>query len=164
MGEGGAYRVRCKDWVSPYLRQQWCCYTTSEWKQAIVNIAKILCSTSLGKIFKEDVIGSGVVALREDLEHAPGRLFLALVVRFAHLPFDEITNQPYDIADHGIFEIEIVKWNHWILWHYDVDFEIDKGEYIVEDSKEKVLEIVFEEGKPVEKGHKFLYVSEKEYW
>ena len=157
MGERTAYRVKSDYETSPCLRKQWGYFTTEELKEIITLCAKYLCKYNKHK----GKIGDGITALRDDLELAPGRLFLALCYVIGKTPFDMITNKPTDISDHGLFEIEIVKWNKWIVWHYDVKFEDDS---IIENSKEKVLEVEFERGKTVKKGIKFLYVSDKDEW
>ena len=158
MGERTAYRVKSNHETTPSLRKQWGYYKTEELKKIIIGCAKVLCTfDGIG----EEKIGSGFTALRHDLEFVPGRLFLALCYVIGKTPFDEITNKPTDISDHGLFEIEIKKWNHWIIWHYDVKFEDNS---IIENSKRKVLEVEFEAGKPVEKGIKFSYISDNPEW
>ena len=156
MGERGAYRVRSRSEVSPFLRKQWCIYDTDSLKLLVELTARVL----VNSLSDDEVIGGGSGALREDLVNAPGRLFGALCHVLYKPPFDMITNELHDVADHGVFEIEIAEWNRWILWHYDVD-EHDR---IIPDSKQKVLEVLFEKGKPVDHGIKFVYVSTKPEW
>ena len=160
MGERAAYRVKSKYEISPSLRKQWGPCRTESLIEIIINCVKILLNCD-EDVLDEVKIGDGFTALRDDLEDSPGRLFLALCYTLAEPPFDEITNEPADISDHGLFEIEIKKWNHWIVWHYNVKWKDDS---IIKGSKRKVLEVKFEKGKTIKDGMKFLYISNREAW
>lgn len=152
MGERTAYVVRDRERRSPYLRKQWGIFTTDQIISLVYATARVLSTSYNG----EESVGSGLVALREDLDSR--RLFAAMVHVLYKPPFDEISiDIPDDIDDHGIFEIEIVKWNHWVVWHYDSDH----SEY----SKEKVVEVTFEYGKKLSDGAmKIIYKSSRNAW
>ena len=70
----------------------------------------------------EDVIGGGMCALRSDL--CLERMSAALY-RVAYTPpFDSIEIDPLscNIEDNGLHEIELVKWDHWKIWHYPIEY------------------------------------------
>lgn len=131
MGERAAYRVkgpmwsRKGKWTSPMLRKQWYVGgSMDDIKGLFKAIAGELLNAHSGlpaALRREtQKIGSGMVALRNDLE--AGRLTAALYKAIYHPPFDSIEiSTNCDIHDHGLYEIELVSWNHWLLWHYDIN-------------------------------------------
>jgi hypothetical protein len=121
MGERAGYRVRQGKLVSPLLRKQWFIGDgEKELKKLVMSVAEKLMSTPYSD--EEPKIGSGFVALREDLDI--GRLVAALYSVLYKPPFDSIEfSTNCDISDHGIYEIELVRWNLWTVNHYSVRWD-----------------------------------------
>jgi len=97
-----------------------------------------------------------MIALREDL--GIGRLSVALLLAVCHPPFDEVVEDGdinCDINDHGIYEIELVNWDHWEINQYPVHWEKGKRDTLGE--KTHLATVTFEKGKSLEKGMIILY-------
>ena len=147
MGERAGYRVRVGNEVSDILRKQWFVgESKGEIRELIKNVATMLLQeyNGIGKI------NSGGVALRNDLDL--GRLTASLFATIYTPPFDSIEKTIWDISDWGLYEIEMVEWNKWIVWNYSVDWEDNS----IKD-KEKLAEVEFKEGKTLDNGMSFVW-------
>ena len=125
MGERAGYRVREKDKVSPILRKQWYIGDDEEViTELITEIAKTL-SKGYDKELRD--INDGMSALRNDLDI--GRLTMAFYSLLYNPPFDSMEfDTDCDIYDHGLYELELIKWNHWKFWNIHIAFAIDYNE------------------------------------
>jgi len=158
MGERAAYKVTVKGKSLFMVRKQWYLGSThNDLKTIAYNVAKSLMvdrsGISCGVPIK---IGDGMIALREDL--GIGRLSMALLLSVSSPPFDELVesdNLNCDISDHGIFEIEMLSWNHWQINHYPVTWS--KGEPDRLGEGKTLCSITFEKGKTLEKGTKIKW-------
>jgi len=108
MGERAGYRIRIGDKTSMICRRQWYLGGGSEELESLImEVAQELMDTNASF---SDAIGSGAVALRNDLDMS--RMFPALVRVVCTTGFDSIEEDVRcDISDHGLFEIEIITWN-----------------------------------------------------
>jgi len=116
MGERAGYRARQGRITSPILRKQWFIGDSEEeLKDLVGKVALKLVEDAWG----DPVINGGGVALRDDLDI--GRLTAALYAALYEPPFDSIEfTVDCDIEDHGLYEIELVRWNLWSFNHYKV--------------------------------------------
>lgn len=140
MGERAGYRCSEGEKVSPMLRKQWFIGDTKQDLEKFVRrVAEVLMSNEFGE--EELVIGDGSVALRNDL--GIDRLFPAIVTAIYSPPFDSIYKEmAHDISDHGIYEIEMIKWNEWLVNSYRVTIvRVDKegNKYGIDEILEKKL-------------------------
>lgn len=142
MGDRAGYRIREGDEVSNLIRKQW---QISDIKELVSDIAETL----LHDYNMQGKINDGFVALRHDLDI--GRLTAALYHAVYDQPFDSIETDPVtcDISDNGLYEIELVEWNHWKVWNYAIGWRDDD-----QDIFDPVLiaEVTFEEGKALSDG------------
>lgn len=139
MGERAGYRVREGDEVSHILRKQW--YTGDDMDLLVTDVVNVLATGHL--------IGSGRCALRDDL--GIGRLSAALFSVVYDAPFDSIEfDTVCDISDHGLYEIEMVEWDHWKVWNYCV---AQDGELL---RRELLTEAFFEVGKAIGEEIRFV--------
>ena len=117
MGDRVGYRIRDGNNVSHLVRKQWQDYAID---RIVFGTAKTLMTCFV--LGGEKTIGSGICALRSDLEL--GRLSAALYSVCYEPPFDSIETDPLscNIEDSGLYEIELVKWNHWEVWHYPIEY------------------------------------------
>lgn len=145
MGDKAGYRIRDGDEVSNLIRKQW---QIEDIEDLVTNVAKTLLESYKG----QNVIGDGGVALRNDLDI--GRLTAALYHVVYEPPFDSIETNPMscDISDNGLYEIELVEWNHWKVFNYAFgwkDDDIDLFDACL------IAEVTFTEGKSLSNGIKF---------
>ena len=145
MGDRIGYRIRSGDETSAIMRKQW---QDQSIEEITVGVAKTLI---LSNVLGTDVIGSGLCALRGDLD--VGRLAAALYHVVYEPPFDSIETDPLtcDIDDNGLYEIEIVEWNHWNIRHYPINYDDT-----VLSLSELVAEVRFTEGKSLADGMKYV--------
>ena len=134
MGERAGYRIKGKEGTSPILRKQWFVGDDEKTLHIFIHeVAQTLCDGGQ--------IDSGMCALRHDLD--VGRLSLAVYHVLYSPPFDSMEfDTNCDISDHGLYEIELVKWNHWKLNHYTIPFlltekDIDSKDWLDEASKKR---------------------------
>ncbi len=150
MGERAGYRCRQGEEVSPIFRKQWFIGDGDEELKGFVTAVagKLMETTRFDG--SEPCIADGDVALRDDLWI--GRLFPAMLSVLYDPPFDSVeTTTNCDISDHGLFEIELWRWNLWSLNHYDVGFMTGElGE------KEILFGVEFVRGKPLKRGVRWL--------
>ena len=141
MAERAGYRVKRGNWMrSDILRKA--LYIVDDMDLLVADVANTLANGH--------VIGSYQGALRNDL--GIGRLTAALFSTMYDPPFDSIEFDDGDrIADCGLYEIELVEWNHWKVWHHEIDYTGIKY-----DTTKLLAEVRFEEGKSVEDGMKFM--------
>ena len=155
MGERAGYRVREGNTVSHILRKQW--FIGNRRKDIETLVKKVARKLLINDLIKEGVeeINSGGIALRHDLYI--GRLTASLFSVLYEPPFDSIEHSPdCDISDWGLYEIELVEWNRWVIWHYDVAW--NDGEL---ENKEKIAEVTFQSGKMLDDGMHFVWYGDK---
>jgi hypothetical protein len=130
MGERAGYRVRVGKEISPLLRKQWFVGDERDTIRKLMKKVSITLSKTFGD--KTAVANDGGIALRSDLDI--GRLTMAFFDVLYDPPFDSLefgTN--CDISDHGIYELEMIKWDKWIFSNYPVEFEtIGHGNVLAE--------------------------------
>ena len=148
MGLRIGYRIRSGDETSAILRKQWKNYAID---RIVFGTAKTLMTCFV--IRGEKPIGSGLCALRSDLDI--GRLSAAMYHTVYSPPFDSIETDPLgcDISDNGLFEIELVEWDHWQINHYEIGFDDETL-----SDPELVAEVRFTEDKPLFEGIDFKEV------
>ena len=149
MGSRVGYRIRSGDEVSNIIRKQWQDYDIGE---VVFGVAKTLMHNNIS--CTEATIGGGICALRRDLDIA--RMTASLYSVCYEPPFDSIEIDPLtcDITDNGLHEIELVKWNHWEVWHYPM------GYYDTTLSEpELVAEVHFADGETFPDGMDYEEVS-----
>ena len=148
MGDRAGYRVRENDVVSDIIRKQW---KISSIEGVVTDVARTL----LTVIGDGNDIGSGMSALRSDLDI--GRLTAALYSVVYNPPFDSIETDPFgcDICDNGIYEIELVEWNHWKVWNYRKVCNYPLRDHDALD-RELIAEVMFTEGKPLHSGMEYI--------
>lgn len=96
--------------VSQILRKQWA--------TSIVELTENTWKTLLGN----KKINDGSIALRHDLNI--GRTCAAMVFRNYEPPFHSLESTTNcDIGDNGLIEIDITKYDSWVIYHYKVDWE-----------------------------------------
>lgn len=118
-------------------------------------------------------INDGGLALRHDLDYT--RLFPAMIAALYQAPFNSIHDSiNCDINDHGIYEFELVEWNHWKINHYDVistavEGETKKGKRIYKPLPDKLgervtlCEVHFQPGMTLADGTSFTWYFPREY-
>lgn len=165
MGERAGYRVaeitrsgkRVESWVA---RKQWYLGgSKAELEKWVKDVARVLMSTSASGLLGKAQINDGSVALRHDL--GIGRLYHALIQATLGSGFESLhPTIQCDIDDHGLFEIEMIKWNEWAINHYKTcrkktkkEFEADKAKAAktkpkVKDATPYVSEFVWGELQP----------------
>lgn len=110
MGERIGYRIRDKDGVSDILRKQW------------MEDPRLVTQNTWDMLLNGDKVGSGMCALRDDLEI--GRGFAALVASNYNAPFDSIEKDIHcDISDHGLIEIDVSQYDNWKIYHIPVNWD-----------------------------------------
>jgi len=120
MGSRIGYRVRDKNGVSPIFRKQWARGTTE-------GLEKMMAFLDGGA-----GPGSGMGALRSDLDRH--QAFAAMVVALYEPPFDSIEDDPAcDIADNGLLEVDISRWDKWMVYLYPIAFSQAKGDCLGTD-------------------------------
>jgi len=135
MGERAGYRARQGRLVSPILRKQWFLGDSEDdLKWLVTEVAKrLLCMTKEYKVLGvkgEQIINSGLVALRSDLDIH--RLTAALYDAVYTPPFDSIEfTYDCDIGDHGLYEIELKRWNVWVVNHYNVGRRVGGRKFLL---------------------------------
>lgn len=142
MGDRAGYRIKEGDEVSNLIRKQ-CQF--DDIKEVVTEVAKTL----LQGYNDEQTIGGGSVALRHDLNI--GRLTAALYHVVYEPPFDRIETNPVtcDISDNGLYEIELVEWNYWKVWNYEVGWRNDDPDIF---DPVLIAEVWFTEGKTLSDG------------
>jgi hypothetical protein len=177
MGERAGYRIKVGEKTSWICRKQW--YLGGS-ESVLARMAKEVAENLLGS--DEAKINDGGVALRDDLDM--GRMFSALTKVICEDMFESINPDiKCDIGDHGLFEIEMVKWNKWNINHYDTcrektekekwgnkqpdgKYEKGFGGYVWGELQPKAMlgEVGFEKGKTLKDGMKFKWAAGfKEY-
>ena len=150
MSENAGYVCRNSNGErSPMLRKQWFIGNEEEIiRNFVLGTAKVLMS---GYSDGGKKIGSGTTALRNDLDI--DRLFAAMVKTIYNQPFDSIyAGIAPDIANNGIYEIEMLDWNLWNINNYSVESHLKKD--II--GEKKILGVAsFGEGKMLNDGFKF---------
>jgi hypothetical protein len=91
---------------------------------------------------------------------------MALLMAVSNPPFDEVVevdNLNCDINDHGVYEINLIKWNEWEINQYDVPWEGPARDTLGE--KKHLATVTFEPGKTLNDGMKiaFLVPDDWEY-
>jgi hypothetical protein len=185
MGERAGYRVveitkggkRIESWIA---RKQWYLGGSKvDLESWVRSIAETLMVAPYGG--NECNINGGMVALRDDLNI--GRLFASMVrVTLGDCFASLETTINCDIDDHGLYEVELKKWNLWDINHYETsrkrtqkEFEAakkqaKKGEHVSAyvwgelQPKRKLGTVEFTEGKTLADGIKFNWAKNfKEY-
>lgn len=163
MGQRAGYGIRATYYgskrkkTSPILRKQ--CYwggSKEDLEAIIKNIAGKLTAGYEERDFSRIVegvipVGDGFCALRYDLDF--GRLASAMFNALYRPPFDSIeTTINCDINDHGLFEIELIKWNEWKINHYWLK-SINPIAFTYKLHNKKILgKVFFESGKKITNG------------
>jgi hypothetical protein len=156
MGERAAYKVS-QDGKSMFMvRKQW--YLGSSHKELTILVKKIAEKLMTTRFESEKLtINCGSVALRQDLDI--NRLSMALVLTVGRDGFDEIVladDLNCDINDHGVYEIDLIKWNIWEINQYDVPWEGPNKDKL--GIKKHLATVTFKEGKTLEDGMRIEFL------
>ena len=144
---GIGYRIRDGATVSNLLRKQ---YANDDIETIVRDIARKLCEDTRFSHTREYPIGSGMAALRGDL--IIGRLTAAMYAVVYTAPFDHIEPDiQCDIDDCGLYEIEIIDWNHWWVWWYPIRYIAECPRYVMQ-KRQWVADVEFIDGEPLETG------------
>ena len=148
MGDRAGYRVREGDEVSNIIRKQW---KFDNIKDVVFDVAETL----LNSYGTTVTIGCGLAALRDDL--GIGRLTAALYHAVYEAPFDSVETDPLgcDIADNGLYEIELVEWNYWKVFNYSIGWK-DKDAHLFD--RELIAEVRFVEDMLLPSGMEYTEV------
>jgi len=150
MGDRAGYRFKgtkkhdsTERHESAYLRKQYAiAETEEEFKRVIAGIAS--------KLLNGEDVGSGMSALREDLNRTPGRGLQALIKAEGRLPFDTVTQDiPGDIR--RIIEFDVSDPYNWEIRY------IRESEFEEDSSGDIIAEVHFEPAKPLEEAMKFTW-------
>lgn len=144
MGDRAGYRFKGKEnHESAYLRKQYAIAENEEdMKVTVKAIAEIL--------LNGETVGSGISALREDLNYCPGRGLHALVKAEGRLPFDQVTQDiPGDIR--RIIEFDVSDPYNWEIRY------IPESEFEKDSSGDVIAEVEFEKGENLANGMEFKW-------
>lgn len=155
MGERSAYRAREGEKTGPMFRRQW---YVGDSPEDIENLVRGIAENLMDSRYEDSEINSGGNALRHDL--FLGRLNTALFGALYDSCFQSmVCGTPTDISNHGIYEIELIEWNHWAVNHIPVHWDSDEGETVMERQTQPLAEVWFTSGEPLEKGMEFDWLG-----